>query len=190
MNQRTNFDAVILAGGRGTRLGGVDKANVTLGSATMLDRILMAVVDASRVVCVGPERPAGDRVVWTREEPPGGGPVAALAAGLELVETPVVVALAVDLPFVSGAVVLRLVDLCDAANAAVVTDADAVPQPLLAAYRVAPLRDALGGLPSVAGASMMQVLESLDVVTLSDPDAARDCDTPEDLERARADLDV
>lgn len=186
MNQRVNFDAVILAGGRGERLGGLDKASITVGSATMLDRALAAAIDASRIICVGPERPARDMVVWTREDPPGGGPVAAVDAGLQLVETPVVVVLAVDLPFVSEGLVLRLVDLCDAADAAVVTDADEIPQPLLAAYRVSRLRAVLESLLTVEGASMMQILDPMKVVTLSDPEAARDCDTPEDLERARA----
>ncbi|XVV06848.1 molybdenum cofactor guanylyltransferase [Actinosynnema sp. CA-248983] len=65
------WDAVVLAGGRGSRLGGVDKAAVEVGGRTLLDHALDAVRGARRTVVVGPEKPVPG-VVWTREEPPGG----------------------------------------------------------------------------------------------------------------------
>ncbi|NJP68904.1 NTP transferase domain-containing protein, partial [Streptomyces spiramenti] len=36
------FDAVVLAGGAGRRLGGADKAAVRVGGRTLLDRVLTA----------------------------------------------------------------------------------------------------------------------------------------------------
>lgn len=96
---RAAFDAVILAGGRGSRLGGIDKAAVEVDGARLLDRVVAAArgCGARRVVVVGPERePAAasdkgavpDRFgssapdVVAREDPPFGGPLPALAAGL------------------------------------------------------------------------------------------------------------
>lgn len=38
----SDFDAVVLAGGRGSRLGGVSKADLVLGGERLLDRVLRA----------------------------------------------------------------------------------------------------------------------------------------------------
>ncbi len=78
------FAAVVVAGGAGRRLGGLDKPALVIGSTTLLDRALAAVVGADPVVVVGPARPSVRQVRWTVERPPGGGPVAALAAGLDM----------------------------------------------------------------------------------------------------------
>ncbi|MGI8623834.1 MAG: NTP transferase domain-containing protein, partial [Solirubrobacteraceae bacterium] len=77
-----SFDAIVLAGGRGRRLGGVDKAALRVGDKTLLTRALDAVAGASRQIVVGPPRSLPDGVVGVSEEPLGGGPVAGLAAGL------------------------------------------------------------------------------------------------------------
>jgi molybdopterin-guanine dinucleotide biosynthesis protein A len=78
------FDAVLLAGGRATRLGGADKAGLEVRGRTLLDHALDAVSGARRVVVVGDERPTSHPVLWAREHPPYGGPVAATYAGLEV----------------------------------------------------------------------------------------------------------
>src|SRR3954451_22611863 len=96
------YDAVVHPGGRGGPLGGVDKPALRVGSTSLLDRVLAAVRDASSVVVVGPLRATELPVAWVREEPPGGGPVAALAAGLPLVTAPLVAVLAADLPFLDA----------------------------------------------------------------------------------------
>src|SRR3712207_8857614 len=44
--------------------------------------VLAAVADAAQRIVVGPPQPAPADVLVVREEPPGGGPVAALRAGL------------------------------------------------------------------------------------------------------------
>ena len=77
---------------------GRDKLAEPLGSATVLDVTLAGLPAGWPVVCVGPERPTARPVTWTVEQPPGGGPVPAIAAGLAHVTTPVVVVLAGDMP--------------------------------------------------------------------------------------------
>ena len=77
------FDAIILAGGRSSRLGGVPKSGLIYDGATLLERSLRAAGAAGRTVVVGPDPgdlPGG--VLTCREDPPFAGPAAAIAAGL------------------------------------------------------------------------------------------------------------
>lgn len=75
-------DAVVLAGGRGQRLGGVRKPEVRVDGRALLDRVLDATGSARRVVVVGPAELARPGVRTVLEDPPDGGPVAGLDAGL------------------------------------------------------------------------------------------------------------
>src|SRR5665648_985882 len=79
---RWSFDAIVLAGGEGIRLGGVDKAAVPVGGRPMLAHVLDAVAGARRTVVVAPPTVATFGVDRVQEDPPLGGPAAGLAAGL------------------------------------------------------------------------------------------------------------
>ncbi|RAO36885.1 Molybdenum cofactor guanylyltransferase [Micromonospora saelicesensis] len=104
------YAAVVLAGGAARRMGGLDKPALPVGGRPMRDRVLAAVSDATPRVLVGAADavPAGVRVV--REDPPGGGPVAAAAAGLALLDpdVSVVALLAADLPLLTRAAIGEL----------------------------------------------------------------------------------
>jgi molybdopterin-guanine dinucleotide biosynthesis protein A len=174
-----NRAAIVLAGGSGRRLGGVDKAGVVVGGRTLLDHVLAAVDGAAPVVVVGP-RGAADHVVWTREEPPGGGPVAGLAAGLAVVPDGVefVAVLAVDQPGVTKSTVDRLSAAVGETGAVLVDDGHL--QWLAGVWRVDVLRRALPLEP--AGVSLRSVLRPLAPVEVPAlPGEAQDVDTPEDL---------
>ncbi|HEY4854034.1 MAG TPA: NTP transferase domain-containing protein [Streptosporangiaceae bacterium] len=96
------FDAVVLAGGRASRLGGTDKPGLVVGARTLLASVVAAAdsAGAQRIVVVGPARPElADRVAFVREDPPESGPVPALRRGLAPVCAPTVAVLAADLPF-------------------------------------------------------------------------------------------
>lgn len=179
---------MILAGGTGRRLGGIDKAEMVLGEVRLLDRALEAVAGAGRVVVVGPRRPAPDHVLWTREDPPRGGPVPALAAGLALVSADVVVVLAVDMPFVDAAVIDRLVGAVGRADGAVLSDSEGRDQPLAGAYRTAPLLARLDVLPAHSGAAVGELVGTLQLTRVPAAAAAFDCDTWDDVRAARARL--
>ncbi|MCW2905375.1 MAG: molybdopterin-guanine dinucleotide biosynthesis protein [Actinomycetia bacterium] len=201
------FDAVVLAGGRGSRLGGADKPALVVGSRTLLASVVSAVTSAgaARVVVVGPGRPAlspgisdpgtggpgrGARLSYAREEPPGGGPVAALRCGLAEVSAPAIVLAAADLPFLRPAHITRLLGgvASPAGPGAVLLDASGRPQWLVSSWPTALLRGALDRYP---GRSLRGLLGPLDPVLLPDETAAGepppwlDCDTPGDLRRAR-----
>jgi molybdopterin-guanine dinucleotide biosynthesis protein A len=112
--------AVILAGGTAARLDGVDKASLEHDGATFLERALVATRAAGEVVVVGDPVPTSRPVTFVREDPPLGGPVAGLLAGRRaLARRPdAVLVLAVDMPFVTGATVDRLLDAAGADGAA------------------------------------------------------------------------
>ena len=179
------FDAIVLAGGGSRRLGGEDKAEVIVAGESMLDRVLDAAAPARKTIVVGPERPTNRPVEWTSEQPAGAGPVAALAAGVALSDAPVVIVLAVDHPFVTPSEVDRLVQAV-AADGAVLRDDEGRRQPLVAAYRKDALTTALGVLGELQGASVAALVEQLSLVEIDGGRAARDCDTWDDIESARA----
>lgn len=183
----TPYDAVVLAGGGARRLGGVDKPGLEVGGRTLLDRVLACVGDAGTVVVVGLSRPTTREVVWTREDPPGGGPAAALAAGLRLVTAPAVVVLAADLPFLDAATVALVREQAEGREGALLVDADGRDQVLTGCWSAGLLRERAVG--DLAGAPLRALFRGLDPVRLTAPDprTVRDVDTPEDLARARAD---
>ncbi len=179
-----SFDAVILAGGSARRLGGTDKAELVVSGRRLIDHVLDAAGDAGRVVVVGPKRHTERGVVWTQEEPPGAGPAAAVGAGLDLVEAPSTVVLAVDLPLLDRALVRGLVTAADRDRAAVAVDQDGRLQPLLACYPTEPLRRVISQHPEPA-MSMMSLLNSMRYVEVDDGGRSRDCDTFADLDELR-----
>ncbi|WP_262701955.1 MULTISPECIES: molybdenum cofactor guanylyltransferase [Streptomyces] len=184
------YDAVILAGGAARRLGGVDKPALRVGGRALLDRVLDACRGAGRTVVVGPRRPTARPVRWAREEPPGGGPVAAVDAGIRQTAAPVVLVLSADLPFLTHETVETLLTGLQGAEGAVLIDPDGREQPLVAAYRAEPLRreiallatehGGLGGLP------LRLLVSELALARLRHPTASFDCDTWEDITTARA----
>ncbi|MGW0992260.1 NTP transferase domain-containing protein [Streptomyces sp. NPDC002523] len=186
------YDAVVLAGGGARRLGGADKPGVQVGGRALLDRVLAACEGAATTVVVADRRPTVRPVRWAREEPPGAGPVAALDAGLRLTRAEHAVVLSADLPFLEEATLRRLLTaLWDTgADGALLTDADGRDQPLVAAYRTAALRRALAGLSTaqggLTGLPLRRLTGFLRLTRVEDPVASFDCDTWEDISRARA----
>jgi molybdopterin-guanine dinucleotide biosynthesis protein A len=132
--------AVVLTGGTARRMGGADKAALQVDGVSLLERSLAATVSAREVVVVGAEVATSRPVTWTAEEPPSGGPAAAVLAGLDALrlDPELVVVLAVDMPRVTAATVARLVWAAEAdptVDGAVLLDREGRRQPLAASYR-------------------------------------------------------
>lgn len=151
-------DAVVLAGGTGRRLGGVLKPQVEVGGRRLLDHVLDATAGASRVVVVAPEAvPVPDGVVRTLEDPPHGGPVAGIAAGLHALGEgeALVLVLACDLPGAAAAVPRLLAEaqgpLATGADGVVLSDDDGRDQWLLGLYSRAALEGAVADLDVAGG---------------------------------------
>jgi molybdopterin-guanine dinucleotide biosynthesis protein A len=195
------FAAIVLAGGAGRRLGGPGKPALPVAGRPMLERVLAAVADARPRVVVGAFGPGGraglpDDVAMVREEPPGGGPAAATAAGLALLEaeTEQVAVLAADLPLLTaGAIgILRRRLAESTVDGALYVDDGGRPQTLCGVWRPAALRTAVhemeAGRGGLAGAPMAALLNGLRVAGVSwtrpSPPPWFDCDTDADLRRA------
>ncbi|HEY4153098.1 MAG TPA: NTP transferase domain-containing protein [Pseudolysinimonas sp.] len=189
-----DFDAVVLSGGRASRLGGVAKAGLEFQGVPLLQRAIDACDGAQWVVVVGdgaPGLPQAVRVV--REAPAFAGPAAALGAGIAALARggapELVLVLACDMPSVADVVG----DLLAAAAAAptmdgvMATDESGRAQYLAAVYRVTPLGAALrkhehgSGLD---GLSMRALLSDLRLAELTAPrGSTADIDDWDDAER-------
>nr|WP_276514775.1 NTP transferase domain-containing protein [Nocardia transvalensis] len=181
-----------MAGGRATRMGGVDKPAIVVGGRSMLDAALTAVAACARTVVVGPHRPElAPEVRQAQEIPAGSGPVAAIAAGLRSLEecdfpAGLVVVLAADMPFLTTAAIddlLRHAATSDA-DAVFAADESGRPQYLVGVWRRGALLAGLNQLDSVMN-QPMKALVPVDTLMVPLPGVA-DCDTPDDVRRARA----
>ena len=178
-----SVSVVVLAGGAARRFGS-DKLAAPLRGTTVLDHLLDALPPEWPVVAVGaPRTTRRADVTWTSEEPPGGGPLAAVLAGAALCDTAIAAVVAGDMPDATDALV-QLVEVLENAgpevDAAVAIDGEGIANPLLAAYRTAALGSRAGGPTEGVPARSLLTLAHVEV-PVSGP-AARDVDTPADLE--------
>jgi molybdopterin-guanine dinucleotide biosynthesis protein A len=189
----TSYAAVVLAGGRARRLGGVAKPALDVGGRPLLARVVAAVAGAEPLVVVGPPVAGLDREpVWTREEPAGAGPVAGLRAALPYLPAsgPVAV-LAADLPFLdTPTVALLLAAVRAGTDAAVLVDDAGRDQFLAAAWSAPALRQALSTVESDRMSAVYAAAPGLERLAVAGygpgTEPWRDVDDPRGLDRARA----
>jgi molybdopterin-guanine dinucleotide biosynthesis protein A len=192
------LDAVILMGGRAERLGGAAKGDLRVEGRTLLERVVAAADVARDRVVVG-EAGASvlpDDVRVLREEPPFGGPAAAVAAGVRAIggDADAVLLLAGDQPFVAAAIEPLLAGFARATAAGAdgvrAVDADGRAQHLTCIVRRAALEAAIGAASadgSIDGVSMRRLLEPLRLVDVAVPDDATiDVDTWADADAVGA----
>ena len=174
--------AVVLAGGQSRRFGS-DKLAAPLAGSTVLDHLLDALPTTWPVVVVGERRATARAVTWTQEDPPAGGPLAGVEAGLAVVGTDLVAVVAGDMPYaVPGLLVLAgaLAAAGPETAAAVAVDDEDHANPLLAVYRSASMR---GVMPRPAHGRPAKTLLALPHLRVPVAGvASRDVDTPADLE--------
>ena len=186
-----SFGMIVLAGGRGARLGGRDKPGLVVGGRTLIGAVVAAgtAAGAREVIVVGPERTGLAGVSFVTEEPPGAGPVPALRRGLAEVTPPWVALLAADLPFLRPDDLGTLRRAAAGHHGAVFADDTGRPQWLAGCWQTETLRRAAAVYD---GTSLGGLLGPLDPVLVRPapvsgvPPPWLDCDTPEDLDRARA----
>jgi molybdopterin-guanine dinucleotide biosynthesis protein A len=189
---------LVFAGGRATRLGGVNKALLEVGGKPIIERILDAVGSL-----------AGERIALAREgvEPlgyglrqvpdvePNAGVLAALANGLSAASGDTCLLVACDMPFVSRRLFEYALDLLDREGADIVIPRDDYGlQPMHSVYRRAPVLDAVQQAIARGDKRMnsyfpaLRVRElQLDEVRALDPEghAFTNVNTPEELAAAR-----
>ena len=188
---RARTVAVVLAGGTSRRFGR-DKLDEPLGTeaGSLLDATLAALPAALEVVVVGPPRPTARPVRFVREDPPGGGPAAALVTGLRsalALGAEVVAVLPADAPR-SGRAALELLEQLSGhadRSAVVGTDEEGREQPLQLALDASAAARLVAAAPDGGqGASARALLERLDppaVAVALRPDVLFDIDTQAQL---------
>ena len=173
---------MVLAGGGSTRFGGVDKAMLVLDGMTLLDRVLTATEGSTSTVVVGPVRTTYREVDWTLEDPPAGGPVAGLAAGLQRGTAPVVVVVSCDLPWLTKDDVSTLIDGLGEYDGYGLRDSSGQEQQLATAYRRTALTEAIQQVGDPRDKSVRRTLAELDLAWSEPTRAGDDVDTWADLD--------
>lgn len=175
------WDAIVLAGGRGSRLGGVDKASLELDGATLLSRVLEAVAGATQIVIVGEAEVPGAIVV--QEEPRFAGPAAAVGIGLAEVASPYVLLAGVDQPFLADAIPVLINAVTG--DGVIAVDADGHRQHLMSVVNADALRRTVAAQPTLTDLSLRALLSSLELVEVAVPvRSTLDIDTWHDRDRA------
>ena len=139
-----NFSAIILAGGKSSRMGR-DKAWLEVGGKTLLERQieLARVVGAKEVFVsgrVGMDYAACDCVVLT-DHFQNAGPLAGIERGLSATTTPLLLVLAVDMPRLEVGFLRKLIT-ASADGCGVIPQLNEHIEPLVAIYPKAALRQA------------------------------------------------
>jgi molybdenum cofactor guanylyltransferase len=187
---------IVLAGGAGTRLGGVNKALVEIGGRRVIDRLLDALRPlGAEIVLVNNDGSLagipGTRVVPDAE--PGAGALMGLYSGLRAVRTPLATATACDMPFVSTALLRQLLALAEGYDV-VVPVLGEQPEPLHAVYRTT----CVGAVEAALAAGRKRMIAFFEAVRVRyvaeeilrgwDPELRSflNVNRPDDLARARA----
>jgi molybdenum cofactor guanylyltransferase len=127
---------VILAGGQNRRMGGADKAFLTVNGQTVFERtlgVLRSCFPQVVVVSNHPQKYTSFDVQVTRDEFVGQGPLAGIHAALGLLELPYAFVVACDMPFLRTEPIAFLVQRATGQDA-VVPQWDGDIEPLHAVY--------------------------------------------------------
>ena len=188
-----DLSAFILAGGKSTRMG-TDKAFVLLEGRTLLARVLDVARQLTRNVHI-----IGDPTKFAPFAPtiedifPGCGPLGGIHAALRSSPTDLNVILAVDVPFVSLALLDYFISRAKSSNADVtLARAAGGFQPLCAVYRrsfadaaEAALRAGHYKIDALFGPTATQVIEEAELEASGfSPRIFRNVNTPEELAEA------
>ncbi len=130
------FTVALLVGGRGRRLGGVDKSTLIVDGRTILARQLQeARAVTPQVIAVASAAGSGTTsdIPTVIDHFPGAGPLGALITAILDSPTDVTVVVAGDMPYVTGPFLAWLAGQCGESNLVLPRDAGGY-HPLCAAY--------------------------------------------------------
>ena len=173
------FSALLLAGGRSSRMG-TDKAFLMIDGEPLWRRQvrMLEELQPQELFLAGPQRPEWSDYTVITDERPHAGPVPVVASALRLCATPLLLVLAVDLPRMTADYLRTLLD-------------GAVPrgQPLCAVYprEAAPLADNCESMQQFASRCAAAGLVRLLDVSPADEHLFFNLNTPADLQQLPAD---
>lgn len=139
MIERSDVTGVLLAGGRGRRMGGVDKGWLSLDGEPLVERALRRLAPQVDRIVISANRHVDDyrrlgHAVATDSLPDYPGPLTGLSSALPLVSTPWVLLTPVDMPWLPSDLVPRLSSAMGEADIVVAHDGQRL-QPLVALIR-------------------------------------------------------
>jgi molybdopterin-guanine dinucleotide biosynthesis protein A len=185
----TGVSGIVLAGGQGRRMGGVDKGLQALRGRPMVEWVLERLAPQVSEVIVNANQNTqayekyGHRVV--RDEIAGfAGPLAGLHAGLKAAKHPLVVTVPCDSPFLPGDLVLRLKNSLSEKDLAVAKTGDQA-HPVFALMK-REVRESLEAFLAAGGRKIDAWYAALKVVEVSfddEADAFRNINTLDELRR-------
>ena len=194
------FTGAVLAGGRSRRMG-TDKAFAEIAGRPLISCALDALAGASQRLIVGGDNPRLDQVASTAhathvpDRRPGEGPLGAVITALGQARYPITVVLPCDLPGITGADVVALVEAVSEPGSC--RERPTSPaDPVVAVFaderrHYLPLAintDAAARAERLFERGERSVASLLDTATVREvpasPGAVTDIDTPEDLLRA------
>jgi len=186
-------DSIVVAGGKATRMGGLDKAMLPLGlsgKALIVDVIKSC---QGKVFIVGSSREidaeSQELVNWVPDLNPGGGPAAGIWSGLGSISTEYVFISAAD-QTLTDETVTRIVSAAQGNDGAWAIRADGNGQPLCACVRTALLRGLLESTQGI-NQSPLRLLSSLNMVGVTvNPNQVVDFDTWQDVAKAVKESDA
>lgn len=129
---------LVLAGGKSRRFG-TNKSTYVVDGRRMIDWVVLAVRPLVREVMISVAKegqvPGGLNGRTVTDALPGLGPLGGIVSGLSEAETPWLLVVACDMPFVTTDALRRLVAACDPEmDAIIATDGDGRRHPLCACF--------------------------------------------------------
>jgi len=118
----SNLTAVILAGGRARRMGGIDKGLIPVCGRPMIEHVLDALRDQAGTIIINANRnldtyrALGHAVVPDSDES-FAGPLAGMSGGLHAASTPLCLTVPCDSPLIGADVARRLYEALHASDA-------------------------------------------------------------------------
>jgi molybdenum cofactor guanylyltransferase len=126
----SDASALILAGGKATRFGGIAKHELVIDGEPILVRQARALApQVDEILVSAPTDVAGYRTV--RDVLPGVGPLAGIAAGLAAMTTPWLVVVACDMPYITGELIEAMLALRSDSIDAVCVRVRELPEPVV-----------------------------------------------------------
>jgi molybdopterin-guanine dinucleotide biosynthesis protein A len=190
-----SVSGVILAGGRGSRLGGINKALLEINGWTNLARVTLALNQLCGELIAVTNDDSLDSIRYlrvVRDEQPHAGVLPALQQGLDAASSDLAIVVACDMPFLNGRLLTELVQRAPGVDV-VMPIIDGRPEPMHAVYRRVSCLSAVRMALACGEQRMISFLSRVEVAEVQETELRQidrellsffNTNTPEDLERA------
>jgi molybdenum cofactor guanylyltransferase len=177
-----DITALILAGGKGTRMGGIAKHEIVIEGEPIWKRQLAVLVPRVDEVIFSGAKISGFRTVLDTQA--GQGPLSGIAAGLAAIAAGWLIVVAGDMPYITGALIDSLVAARHDNVDAVAIDVDGRLEPLCCILhaRARPEVDRRLAAGLLRASSLFEGAR-VRWITDADPAALRNLNSPSDLPR-------